>query len=73
MQNNPDVNSPNIGDEPESHTESTNTSNDSGKTNVEGIKKPASGEEQKNQSTEDASSIEQPEKEKDDSEVKRIS
>ena len=73
MQNNPDVNSLNIGNEPESHAESTDTSNDSGKTNVEGIKKPVSKDEQKNQSTEDTSLTEQTEKEKDDSEVKRVS
>ncbi len=70
MQNNPDVNSPNIGNEPESHTESADTSADSGKTNVEGIRKPVSQDEQKNQSTEDTSSTEQPERKKDYSEVK---
>lgn len=73
MQNNPDVNSPNIGNEPGSHTESTDTGSDAGRTNVEGIKKPVSDDEQKNQSTEDTSSTEQPEKEKSDSDVKRIS
>jgi len=67
MQNNPDVNSLNIGDEPESHTESTDTSADAGKTNVEGIKKPVSQDEQKNQSIEDTSSTEKSEKEKDKS------
>ncbi|MDQ3089146.1 MAG: hypothetical protein M3Q78_11200 [Acidobacteriota bacterium] len=67
MQNNPDVNSLNIGDEPESYTESTDTSADVGKTNVEGIKKPVSQDEQKNQSIEDTSSTEKSEKEKDKS------
>jgi len=73
MQNNPDVNSPNIGNEPESHTESTDTSADSGKINIEGIKKPVSKDEPENQSTEDTTSTEQTEKEEDDSDVKRIS
>lgn len=73
MQNNPDVNSLTIGNEPESHTESTDPSADSGKTSVEGIRKPTSQGEKRNQSTEDTSSTEEPEKEKDDSEVKRIS
>jgi len=42
MQNNPDVNSLNIGDEPETHPESINTGADSERTNVEGTKKPVS-------------------------------
>lgn len=70
MQNNPDVNSLNIGNEPESHTESADTSADSEKTDIEGIKKPVSQDEQKNQLTEDTSSTVQPERKKDDSEVK---
>ena len=64
---------PNIGNELESHTESTDTSTDSGKTNIEGIKKPVLKDEQRNQSTEDTTSTEQTEKEKDDADVKRIS
>lgn len=60
MQNNPDVNSLNIGKEPESHPESINTGKDSGRTNVEGVKKPI----ETNKSTGKAASSEQTEKKK---------
>lgn len=52
MQNNPDVNSLNIGDEPESHPESINTSDDSERTSVEGTKKPVSEDKKSVETTE---------------------
>ncbi len=51
-QNNPDVNSLNIGDELETHPESINTGADSGRTNVVGTKKPASEGKKSVESTE---------------------
>jgi hypothetical protein len=58
MQNNPDVNSLNIGEEPESHPENTKTSDDSGKTNVENIKKPVRNDEKSAESANDVSAVE---------------
>jgi hypothetical protein len=58
MQNNPDVNSLNIGDEPESHPESVNTSEDSERTSVEGTKKPVSEHQQPVESAENDDSAE---------------
>ena len=58
MQNNPDVNSLNIGEQPESHPESVNTGEGSERTSVEGMKKPVAENEQTGESAEKDDSTE---------------
>jgi hypothetical protein len=69
MQENPDVNSLSIGDEPESHPETTRTGGDAEKVNIEGVREHASRDIEKNQSNEERSSTEQPEN-NDDSDTR---